>query len=252
MTAPRLYSDVFYIVYIQQMGAVGINSYAMALNNAFRGDITQYFNDCLTESKDLYIRVSDTMLSQGIMVRSPYIPMPNESEFIAKQSFFTGFFHERRPLSALEIGNLFFNIQRNILGLALITGFSQVAHSEKVKDFMVRGVDISKKHIEMFGSILREDRLTVPMLSGAIATDSKVAPFSDKLMMFHITALIAISIAQYGAGLSTSPRHDLAVNYARLSAELSQYAQDGANLMVENGWLEQPPLNADRKELVKL
>jgi hypothetical protein len=32
-------------------------------------------------------------------------------------------------------------------------------------------------------------------------------------------------------------------------AEYAQYAEDGANLMIENSWLEQPPTAPDRKEL---
>jgi hypothetical protein len=47
-----------------------------------------------------------------------------------------------------------------------------------------------------------------------------------------------------------SPRHDLGSIYVRLSAEVSQFVEDGANIMIENGWLEQPPQASDRDQLV--
>ncbi|WP_419158854.1 DUF3231 family protein [Rossellomorea sp. BNER] len=30
-----------------------------------------------------------------------------------------------------------------------------------------------------------------------------------------------------------------------------RYSEDGANIMIDNGWMEQPPLAADRDELAK-
>jgi hypothetical protein len=40
---------------------------------------------------------------------------------------------------------------------------------------------------------------------------------------------------------------DLAAQYHRLMAEIEQFAEDGANIMIEKGWLEQPPKAPDRK-----
>jgi len=34
-------------------------------------------------------------------------------------------------------------------------------------------------------------------------------------------------------------------------AEIGAYAEDGANIMIDNGWLEQPPGAADRDLLAK-
>ena len=82
-------------------------------------------------------------------------------------------------------------------------------------------------------------------------TDSKVPPFSDKLMMYHVAALTASGIGQYGVAMSVSPRHDLSVIYARLSAELAHFSDDGANIMINNGWMEYPPVSADRKKLAE-
>ena len=45
-------------------------------------------------------------------------------DFVQKQSFLTGYFGDRRPLLAVEIGNLHFNAERNALRMAMIIGFS--------------------------------------------------------------------------------------------------------------------------------
>jgi len=80
--------------------------------------------------------------------------------------------------------------------------------------------------------------------------DSTIAPFSDKLMVFHTTAMIAVGIGNYGTAAGTCQRIDLSVLYTRLSAEIAKYAEDGANLMIKNGWLEEPPQADDRHALV--
>ncbi|MGG7618985.1 DUF3231 family protein [Bacillus coreaensis] len=59
--------------------------------------------------------------------------------------------------------------------------------------------------------------------------------------MFYVQSLNSIGIAHYGRGLSLSPRRDLGADYVRLTAETLHYAEDGMNIMIENGWLEKPP-----------
>jgi hypothetical protein len=71
-----------------------------------------------------------------------------------------------------------------------------------------------------------------------MVTNSTTSPFSDKLMMFHTQVLIQASIAFYGAALSVSMRKDLASHYLRLTGEVLLYAEDGTNIMINNGWLE--------------
>jgi hypothetical protein len=50
-------------------------------------------------------------------------------------------------LLALEITNLFHNLQTNAIGKALITGFAQVADTEDARDYFKRGKVIATKHI---------------------------------------------------------------------------------------------------------
>jgi len=58
----------------------------------------------------------------------------------------------------------------------------------------------------------------------------------------------ALGIGMYAVSMGASPRHDLAANYAKMIIESGQYAEKGAKLSMEKGWLEEPPqiINRDR------
>lgn len=151
-------------------------------------------------------------------------------------------------MNAIEITQIFFNLTRNIIGSSLLTGFSQVASSPKVRDYMIRGKEIAKKHVRNFSDLLHEDDLPSPTFSDLEITDSTDSPFSDKLMMFHTTALTQGGIQFYGTGLSRSSRGDLTITYTRLIAETGIYAAEGVKIMNKNNWMEQPPSLPNRKQ----
>jgi hypothetical protein len=43
---------------------------------------------------------------------------------------------------------------------------------------------------------------------------------------------------------------DLSALYVRLSAEIALYAEDGANVLINHGWLEEPTQADDRNALI--
>jgi hypothetical protein len=251
LSAPRLFSDSFILDYVQNTAKYTLNLNSLSLAYSTRADIRNFYSELVASITELFQRSSDVMLSKGIYIRPPYITAQETVEFVQEQSFLNGWFGERRPLNSIEIGLLFFNMTRNILGETLLTGFSQVAKSQQVRDYMLRGKEIAKKHAEIFSSILREDDIPSPMTWDSGVTQSTVTPFSDKLMIFHITALIAGGIGFYGTASGTSARRDLGVHYARLSVEIAKYAEGGANIMIRNEWLEQPPTAPNRKDIAK-
>jgi hypothetical protein len=232
------------------MGKIGLNAFSLGVSLAVREDIFNYFVQCLKEATELLRQTNDVLLSKGLYVRAPYLELPDKIDFVTKQSFLSGYFN-KRPLTSLEITNLFANYDRNALGIATLIGYSQIAKSEEVKQFFIRGKDIAKKHCKAFGKVLSDADLNVPTTWDTEVTDSTSSTFSDKLMMFYTTALIALSIGYYGASVAGSPRRDLGVLYAELSREILMYAEDGANIMIKNGWLEEPPKAIDRAKLAK-
>ena len=248
--APRLFTDDFYLFYIQNMGKIGISIYAQFLSNSARLDICKYYTECLNESSKLFNKATEVMLDKGLFIRSPYIPKPKMVEYVQKQSYLAGKFNPR-PLNVIESSNIYFNLIQNQLGRTLAMGYSQVAKSKSVREYMVRGLNVSDKHVEVFGSILSQEYLPSASSWSTLPTDSTTAPFSDKLIMNHLASLNAAQVGFYGKSLGTSPRRDLGVHYVRLTTEILEFAEDGANIMIDNSWMEQPPQAVDRNKLAK-
>lgn len=249
LDAPRIFLDAYYLYYLKHMTRLGLAAYSLALSLAARSDIRSFYQGCLNSSMELNMKVTDSMLSKGIYIRSPYIPPEKKIEFVEDPSYLGSFFGQKRYLNVLEVNNLFANLQTNIIGEALITGFSQVATSATVRDYLLRGKDIAKKHAGIFATALKDSDLPAPHPINTMITTSTTSPFSDKLMLFHVTVMITAGIGNYGLSISTSQRMDLTIDYARLMADVGLYAKEGANLMIANKWMEEAPQATDRKEL---
>lgn len=249
--APRLYSDTFYLYYITNMAIVGLGTYGAALASVSREDVRKFFSECIHQSEQLHSMGTNLQLTKGIFVKSPMIPTPDKVNFVQSDNYLTGFFGEKRPLNVIEIGHLFMNIIKNSLGRALLFGFAQVSESKQVRQYCERGINISKKHIRILSDRLIHSNLPAPMTWDSEVQDSTANTFSDKLIMYHIALLNGISVGNYGIGIGASPRRDIALMYTRLIAEVGFYAEDGAEIVIEKGWLEEPPMANDRRELAR-
>ncbi|WP_040209035.1 DUF3231 family protein [Neobacillus jeddahensis] len=249
--APRLFQDPFYLYYMYIMSIQGLTGYSLSVGTSVRADLRSYFIHCNTETMQLFDKTMETMLTKGIYSRAPVIMPAVATDFVKKESFLTGWFGERRPLTAMEIGDITFNMNKMHLHVALKLGFSQVAASNKVRQYIKRGMEITNKHIATFEQIFREEKLNSPISWQSQVTDSTTSTFSDKFIMYQIQLSTQIAVAFYGTALSVTARHDLGAKYIGLTSELVRYAEDGANLMIENGWMEEPPKASDRRALSK-
>jgi hypothetical protein len=249
LEAPRLFSDSLFLKYMHIMAAHGLTAYAIAFTTSVRSDMRKYYSECNMETMELFNRSLDLLLSKGLYTRPPYLYPPVMAQYVKKQGFLTGWFGNRRPLNGIEISNITFNMNKTVLGKAVVLGFSQVAQSQDVREYLMRGTQLSSKHLEIFSSLLHEDNLPSPPSWDSEVTNSTVAPFSDKLIMFHTGVLTQTAVAFYGAGLAVCMRRDLALQYTRLATEMEQYGEDGANILINNGWMEQPPTADDRVSL---
>lgn len=251
LNAPSLFSDPFALLYLNNLGTLGMAANSLSISLASRSDIVVLHKKFLSEAVDLETTAKETLQEKGLWLRPPYIPKPKAVNFVTKQSFLGKVAGDQRPLSSIEITHLFLNAQTNFIGQQLMTGKSQVAKDEKVIQYLVRGIKMSDKHVRIFSDLLLSNDIPAPMTWDSSVTDSTEAPYSDKLILFHITSMVAAGIANYGAAIAASPRRDIGLKYARLLTEISLYAEDGANLMIEKGWLEEPPMAPDRKQLRK-
>jgi hypothetical protein len=249
--AKQLFSDVFYLRYIRNMSKGGLVTYGRVLQNVYRHDIRSFYSECLTDTLELDTKATMILLEKGLAMRPPVIPYPQKLEFVHKQSFILEGLGRREALTGTEVTNLNANILTNRLGAAITTAFSQVAKSKKVRKYLLRGKDVSLKHIKVLSSYLEMDSLSIPSSFEHEITDSNESPFSDKLMMFHFSLMIYAGVGNYGIAISESQRTDLVVDYSRFNMEVLKLSEDGANIMIENEWLEQPPLAANRRDLAK-
>jgi len=251
LNASKLWSDTSYIRYLQHMGRTGLSTYGLAKAISSRQDIRALYKKYYRQTEELYDMVSDSQLAKGVYVRSPYITYPTEVEYVKDTSFLGSIIGQKRTLLAVEIAHLGTNIEVTNVGKTLFLGFSQVAESRKLRDYFRKGYEIGKKQVDTFLDILRENDTAYPSTWDGTLTTTTDAPFSDKLMLFHANLLGAIGIADYGTAISASLRKDLGVHYFRLISEIADYTEDGAKMLITNGWFEQPPTSVDRKQLRK-
>lgn len=240
----RLYPDTFCLYYARHMGRLGMP----ALANCARSDVRAAFRRWLGYADDLHELAAQTLLEKGLYIRPPYIPVPEKTE-TAEGDVMGGLLGEKRPLFATEVTNLFPNMQTNVLGVNLITGFAQVAQERTLCEYFLRGMEIAKKHIYFFRELIAASDVQSPMTWDANVTLETESPFSDRLMLGHIVSLAGMGLGNYGAAIAASMRTDLVATYLRLGAEIAKYLADGTNLMIERGWLEIPPHAVDRREL---
>lgn len=249
--APRLFTDTYMIVYIQVMAIHGMTRYSGAVSSSHREDYIKYLTECTSDTMELYARATKVMLSKGIVTKPPVLNNQYKVDFVKKQNFLTGWFGKRRPINAVEISGTYLNLQKTMAKMVMELGFAQVAESKEVREYMIRARELCQKHFDTLSTMLREDNLHVPKILETEVTDSTFSPFSDKLMLYHISTLLSSAIGYYGEALSVSQRRDLAAGYAQMIGEMGLLAEDGANLLINNGWMEQPPAATDHKGLAK-
>lgn len=249
LNAPRLFSDELWLFYLHQMSIHGLTAYSLGITASRRRDVRQFYFETYKESYELYETTFGVLQSKGFMERSPTIALPEKIEFAEKQNFLAGWFGHQRPLNTIEISSLYFNLQKTILTKDLALGFSQTAKLKEIRRFMEEVVQVAAEHIEIFTTILHEDFISSAITWDTHVTDSQIAPFSDKLMMFHCAFLIQAAMAYYGTALSGSMRRDLGLKYSSAIARDVKLAEDCANILIANGWFEEPPSSVDRREL---
>jgi hypothetical protein len=252
LNAPRLYSDSFWLMYIQIMAALGMPDYALALDTSSRSDVRSYFSQCSAEASDIYNKSKDILLLKGLLVLPPTTPKVTKTELIKKTDSLINLFGKRTPLNGLEISHVFYILQKIDLAITLEIGFLQVVQSKEIKEFMTRLLnDVSKKHGDILSTILMDDNITPPRTWASEVTNSTTAPFSDKLIMYHMALFLRSAVLYYGAALSACIRKDLAVNYTAFISKDLVVSEDAQEILIRVGWMEQPPQAIDHEALSK-
>ena len=253
LEAPKLYDNGFDIMFVRILKEISMGMYTLNMNMAYQDDVMEIYEGLTSTTQKIYKSSTLYLLEKGILTLPPKVTMPKSSEFIESKRYLNGFnpFNDKRALNDLELGYLHHGIETNNIGIQLITGFAQCAEDKEVKQYFVKGKELAKKQIKVFGDILLESDVQFSATSGSTVTTSKVAPFSQKLMMFCIYLLNGFGIVGSSFGTIFSLRKDVSMKTALIAKDIYFYADEGVKIMIKNGWLEEPPQMEDRPNLIK-
>lgn len=247
--APSLFEDEFYVHYLKYAAKAGLSIYAIALPLVMRLDIREFFIQCGMVTTELLGQINGLLMAKGFIIKPPVLPTPEKVDFIENKSYLDGFGHKLRPLHALEVTHLYDNIENNVTSKALLIGFSQVARTQQVRDFFIKGIELTDKMVEQLKTKLHKENLPSPALLDHLVTDSTTSPFSDKLMLSHKADMFAMKVRSMGNSMAVNGRKDIGLLYGKALMNVALYAEDAAEILIEHGWMEQPPHAADRNKL---
>lgn len=247
----RLFTDAFCLNYLFLMTLHGLIGHTTSLSSSVREDLLEFYDSCDNDGKMIHRKIIKLLLEKGIFQRDPFIYPSSNPEFVSSRDFIDGFFGKGRRLAATEIISISLNLKKSIMSKSLCIGFGQVAQSAEVRKFFVYSEKTADDHIKSFAKILQTDNLPVPSSWESEVTTSTDAPFSDKLMMYHIGFLAQAAQNYHGAGLSSAMRSDLISAYEGVILKNLIVTKKWFDIMVKNKWLEQPPLAPNRTEIAK-
>ena len=69
-------------------------------------------------------------------------------------------------------------------------------------------------------------------------------------MIIHSAALASSGISSLGMAIADTVRSDLQTKYMKYTAEDMKYAKHSSDILIANGWLEQPPQAINHENLV--
>ncbi|MCD8500389.1 MAG: DUF3231 family protein [Bacillaceae bacterium] len=89
--------------------------------------------------------------------------------------------------------------------------------------------------------MLSKEEIQTPTTWNGGITSCTVPPFSEKYMLSLVTILNSQGVNNYGNAIATTLRKDIGATFAKLSADVLQFSEEGTNLLIKNQWFEEPP-----------
>lgn len=247
----RLFTDIFCLNYLHIMTLHGLLGHSTSLAVSVREDLRFFYDSCDNDGKRMYHQTIDLLLEKGSFQRDPLFYPAENPEYVSSQDFADGFFGKGRTLSALEIISISFNLKKSIMAKTLAIAFSQVTQTKEIRKFLEYAEKTADQQIKDFSKIMQTDNLPVPKSWETEVTNSTDSPFSDKLMLYHIGFLFQAAQAYHGTGLASAMRTDLVSTFESTVLQNLLLTKKWFNIMVQNKWLEQPPLAPNRKEIAR-
>lgn len=245
INAPRVYSDSLIILIKNKLIQDALVVSTMALASASRKDIRDFFAMQIREGTEMINLLQDLIQQRGLS-RALHIPFSDQSEKARSSFLFLGGILEgHRPLSVAEIFNLHLNYEMTAVLAVFLKSFAQFTHEDRhVKEHFFRGYEIFNKQLQLFQNRLEESGMPQLPTWESELTDSKEAPFSERLMLFKTLLMLSATGGRYGVAVSTVSRKDIGTDFMRLMTEVLKYAEDTMNLFIKKGYFDQHPLAA--------
>ena len=243
LEAPRLWDNGFDIMFCRILKEVSMGMYVLHLTMSYRPDIIKLYRDMTELTEIFYGHFTQYLLDKNLYTRPTYIAMPTSTDYITNKDYSKGtnIFGHKRTLNTIEFSYLYHTIETNITGMQLLQGFIQTTKDEDMKKYFTKGKELSKEIISETSKILLENNIQPPATPGGTVTNSTVAPFSEKLMMFCNYLMNGLALGAGGFSAGFSFRNDLQTKNAIFAKDIFQYQRNGMMLMMSKGWLEEPP-----------
>ncbi|WP_026695896.1 DUF3231 family protein [Peribacillus kribbensis] len=246
--APKLYDNGFDIMFVRMIKAISMAMHTLNLTMSYRKDIMQFFIDLTSITQKYYIICTSYLLRKGLIPRSPYVSVEKSVEFAQDSNYLGGFnpLSGKRSLSTVEVAHLYHAVESNVAGMQLIYGFAQCSKHEDVQKYFIKGGELAKSLIKEMSEVFLKNDIQVPSTAGGNLTNSKIAPFSEKIMLYCVSLFCSFSLGGNSVGTSFSLRNDLPAKLGIFMKDIFEYAHEGAKIMIKHGLLEEPPQTVKR------
>lgn len=243
LEAPTLWENGFDIMFSRILKEVSTGMYALHLTISYRKDIVEFYSQLTKITEAYYNLFTQYLLERSILPRPTYATMPKSTDYITDKEYMKGtnIMGHKRPLNVVEFGVLFRGIEANVTGMQLMRGFLQCAADKDVQKYFTKGLALSKEILKETGHLLLQYNVQPPATPGGTVTDSTIAPFSERLMMFCNYLLGGFSLGGQGFGGVFLWRNDLMARAGVQAKDVFEYTREGLQLMMNKGWLEEPP-----------
>lgn len=249
-----LFNETFELLYVRLMHKFLLVNYTRALTSSYRSDFRDFFSNCIRVSDEVYQKATEILLAKGILPKCPSIRIPDHVDFVHNKSYFGNWFgslfDEQRPLNALEVSAIYSLVEIQHLAKTVAIGNRQVVKSEKIKNYLTKTQEKIEEALAKYTTVLTKENLPVPTISEFTISDSTEAQYSDKLLLSHFTATVAFTITAFGIIMPNITRKDLMLMIGNSLTKVLLAAKEGAELMIEAGWLEKIPQTVDHHKLI--
>jgi len=243
VNAPALFTNGFDVMFCRILKEISMGMYVLHTTISYRDEIINLYRE-LTEITHIYYRhFTDYLLNQGFLQLPITIKMPDSIDYITDTSYMKGtnLLGHKRQLNTVEYGLLHHSIETNLFGMQLMKAFAQCSNDKEAKQYFTKGQQLSEEILQGTEKILVENNLPAPTIPGGLLTSAVEAPFSERLMVYCTYLLGGFSIGGQGFSSAFILRNDVIAKSAIYAKDAFEYTMEGARLMMEKGWMEEPP-----------